>query len=336
MAKANGSVTLRTSFPAGAKVALHRRVGESYGQEVVATATVSKRSEARFTDLDPFAQFFAVAKVDGETRAVAVTAKPSGGLGDPGLATSRAATAEQLRRQAEAQSAQTAAAVEKDPLAGSPALDGPDPTRQIVHGARSTTNSQRVTLAGTPGSDGSTFALEQTGKPLEGDVPHEPQPAPRQEDAGNVAQRSATLTGEATPVEKGELQPEVPQSEVPDKTPQRSDTALGSAAIVEKGEVQPSLRQEDVPKGTQQRSDTETGEAEPIPGAPPIKAARERRASSSKAKGRTPAKPRAKTTKGAKGAAKKSSGSAGRSKAARSRAAKKAAATRKRNARKSS
>jgi hypothetical protein len=350
MATGKAKVTLRGRFPAGTKVGLHRRVGDGFEQNPVKTATTDKSSETKFDGLDAHAQFFAVAEVDGERRAVGVTAKPALGP-HPDLATTRHAHREALREQHEAAAASAEAATKKDPLAGSPALGGPDPSRQIVTGSRSTTSSQRgpsepVVLKSADGLSETRFASATAGVPNpDAQKAVEVQPAPRQEDAGDVPQRSATLTGEATPVDPDEVQPQIRQDDVPEGTPQRSDTELGAAAITRKDEVQPRLKQEDVPKGVQQRSDTELGEAEPIPGGTPIEQKQRRDSVQAQAEGATPEKPTEAVTEGADGAAKakRSSGrkssakkSSGSTKASRSAAAKKAAATRKRNARKSS
>jgi hypothetical protein len=339
MAK-NASVVLRTTFPPGAKVGLHRRVGDGGPSgEAVETATVSKSSEVRFTGLEHLSQWFAVAEVDGERRVVQVTAKDSAQLGSPGLAHTRAAHAAELQAQAAAASEQHDAAVKKDPLAGSPALDGPDPSRQIVSGPRSTEQSTRLRSA--DGLNETVFAGNAVGVPLK-DGPAEPQPHPRQEDVpDSVPQRSATLTGEATPKDPAELVPRIPQSEVSDSTPQRSATERGEAAIKPQGEVVPSLSQEDVPDKTPQRSNTPLGEAVPVPQGDPVDVKRFRDSSQATAEGATPQQPPEETVKGA--AKKKASAKKGRkgakkasssSKASRSRAAKKAAATRKRNANK--
>lgn len=357
MGKGNGSITLRSRFPAGTEVQLRRRVGDGGpGGEVVASEKVSKSSEVRFTGLEPYAQFFAVAEVGGDRQVVQVTAKPPNPP-SPDLANTRHAHQERLRQEAQARSAQHEAAVEKDPLAGSPALGEPDTSRQVVRGARSTESGLRLRSA--DGLSETRFASETAGRPSEEKPKEEVQPHPRQEDVpDSVPQMSSTITGEATPVDPGQLVPEIPQSAVPEGTPQRSDTELGSAAIVPEGEVQPSLKQEDVPDGTPQRSDTPLGEAEPIPQGDPIDVKRRLDSSQAKAEGETAAKPQEQTVEGAakksssarkssKKAAKKraptkrkaanrsgAKKSSGPSKAARSRAAKKAAATRKRNARK--
>lgn len=198
MATAKGSIKLNGRFPAGTKVGLVPRVSDSYsGGPVHTSSKVSKESTVEFSGLEPFSQWWAVAKVDGVTRAVAVTAKPSR-VAHPDLAASRHATQEQLRQSQAAAAAQAEKAREKDPLAGSPALGGPDSSRQVVRGARGS-GSARVRLEDPAGvAEPQEFAGEAAGQPTEGaaDPRH-----PRQEDASEVPQRSNTLTGEATPIE---------------------------------------------------------------------------------------------------------------------------------------
>lgn len=311
MAAAKAQITLRGRFPAGESVRLVRRVSDSYTEgPAVKRAKVSKDSVLEFKGLEHLSKWWAVAEIDGQVRAVAVTAKDPALLGDAGLAATRAATAAQFRGQAQAQADQARKAAEKDPLAASPALGGPDPTRQIVTGPRGSGNARAqqdgpVKLTRPDGTADSTFSGFMSAKPSDA-VPGEPQPHPRQEDAGDAAQRSNTLTGQATPV----AEPLPRQDEEPfdaGKVAQRSDTPQGTAVPKPEGEPVPSGRQEDVPESVPQRSNTPRGEAVPVPGA------------------RTAPSPKKKKKKKGESKAK------GREFARRSAAAKKAAQTRKRS-----
>lgn len=206
MATAKGEVTLRGRFPAGTKVGLFRRVGDGGpAGDPVKTAKVSKDSVLRFDGLEHLSQWFAVAEIDGERRVVNVTAKDPAEVADRGLAATRHETAREIRAQAAAGAAQHRAAVEDDPLAASPALGGPDTTRQIVEGARSTESGVR--LRNAAGQE-SRFASESAGVPTPEDQrPPGPHRRPRQEDVpDSVPQRSATLTGEATPIDPDQLE----------------------------------------------------------------------------------------------------------------------------------
>lgn len=142
-----------------------------------------------------------------------------------------------------------------------------------ITGAKNTVNSRVVSKGGLPFRDG-------VGKPTaKEDLEHEPQPRLRQEDARDVPQRSATVTGSAHPVEAGEPQPGPRQEDFQD-VPQRSATPHGTATpIIEKPDTQ-----EDA-KDLRQRSATPLGKAEPKPEGDPVHQALTRDASVKQAAG---------------------------------------------------
>lgn len=77
---AQPEVVVRGRFPAGTRVELQRRTGDTFAagaNEVVDTATVSKDSEVKFEGLEPGGRYWVAAEVDDEWRWAAVTAKLS-------------------------------------------------------------------------------------------------------------------------------------------------------------------------------------------------------------------------------------------------------------------
>ena len=278
----SAAVHLSGRFPAGTRVGLYNRAGDfptaaSLGEEVK-TAKVKDDSTVSFDGLPEGETYWVAAEIDGELRTAAVTAKAQP---DPKARQERPAGAEAAQTRAE----------------GS--------TRQIVTGARGTANT-RVRGHQQPSVP---FAYDRVGKPTPSEEKDPfPVPHPRTEDTTKgTPQRSDTFTGEATPTDPDELQPQVPQSELPKGTPQRSDTELGEATPVPRDEVQPALKQEDAPKGLVQRSATPEGQVEPIPqAASPVREKERRDSSQAKAEGDTPAKPAQKTSpKAAKETARK-------------------------------
>lgn len=258
MATSKASVHLRGRFSPGTKVGLYERYGDVFrGGRALKSATVDKNGEVEFKGLEEAARFWIAGEVDGDERAVAMTAK-----GDD--ATKRLTGAQVRDRLAQTR---------------------PNPQRrEIVTGARTTSNT-RVT-----GARGEPFADERVGKPTPKDEREdEPQPYPRIEDMPKgTPLRSHTITGSAHPVEPGEKQPTIPQSDVRKGTPQRSDTEFGEAALkTATDEEQPKRRQES--QSGKQRSDTPTGEAEPKPRAKPKRQAQVRDSAKSKARGATDA-----------------------------------------------
>lgn len=90
-------------FPQGTKLEIRERIGLDTGKKAK-TATVSKESEAVFTDLAPGQTFTVVGEVDGRPREVLVTSKlPSGGFDESPNVKSRldpASVRAQLRQEA--------------------------------------------------------------------------------------------------------------------------------------------------------------------------------------------------------------------------------------------
>lgn len=122
------------------------------------------------------------------------------------------------------------------------------------------------------------FVDELTLESEEGVPRLEVAPAPKQEHARNVPQRSATAVGYAHPVDPAETIPYPKQEDVPGDVPQMSDTETGMATP-----VVPTFSQVDVPAGTLQRSDTVAGVATPLPVGDAVRAQQDRESSDSKA-----------------------------------------------------
>jgi hypothetical protein len=118
------------------------------------------------------------------------------------------------------------------------------------------------------------FVDELTVDSEEGVPRLEVAPAPKQEHARDVPQRSATPVGYAHPVDPEEVFPYPRQEDVP----QMSDTETGMATP-----VVPTFSQVDVPAGTLQRSDTVAGVATPLPVGDAVRAQQDRESSESKA-----------------------------------------------------
>lgn len=273
------TLTIRGRFIPGTKVFAVRQRGDhpptAIPRNAEQVATTNKDSETTFKNLTDGGHYWAVAEIDGAVRAVALYARPDDYAGESGLAATRHASQQEAAAQAQLAAEAHAEAVKKDPLANSPALGGPDESHNVVTGSRSTANIHAQT-AGEPSK-----SKEQ-----------EPQPHLRQEDLPKgTAQRSDTLTGQATPKDPKEAVPRVRQEDVPASTPQRSSTETGEAAIKDLGEEVPVAKQEDVPKGVKQRSDTETGEAAPKPRVSKVEAQKRKDSSAARARGRTPDKP---------------------------------------------
>lgn len=270
MAKSAG-VRLRGRFAPGTKVQLVPAAGDTFavGGPVHKEATVDKNGEVSFDGLEEGSRWFVAGEVDGRIRSAAVTAKDQSQQQKAAPAWEAGKFNQQLISQ---------------------------PQTEVIEGPRGTA-AIRDMMTGQI----SEFAGVSVGKPQDlpkGEV--EPQPHLRQEDVGDkVQQRSATLTGQATPVDPEEVQPKPKQEDVPAKQPQRSATETGEATPVSPDEVQPAIKQEDAPKGLQQRSDTESGNIEPIPQGKPVEVEQRRDDSAERAEGHTPEKPREKVDPGA-------------------------------------
>jgi hypothetical protein len=268
MATKKGNVTVRGTFVPGTKVKLFERGSEitfsaGVAGDSVKSATTSKNGETEFKDV-PLGTYWAVGEVETqrpspnagtagmvdveETRTVAVTVKDR----------QRADGREPLRRR---ETKLTSAA------------PGRDTSHDVVTGARGSESAGPTRITDPETGASSTFAHNSVGVPSD-DVPDEPQPHLRQEDVDDgIVQRSATLTGQATPKDPDELQPRPSQEDlregripgIPKDAVQRSATPFGEATPKAADEVQPAVKQEDVAKGTLQRSDTPSGQAEPKP-----------------------------------------------------------------------
>jgi hypothetical protein len=233
MATKSGSVTLRGRFTPGTKVGLYARTGDFFNADTARTldvGTVGKDGDVSFTGLEPGQRLWIAGQLGDETRAVAMTAKSQ-------TDRVRLSDGEIRKRLAQTRPAETTA---------------------TIMGPR-TTASGRVLgpISNAP------FADERVGKPTpkEAQEPR-PAPAPRQEDMREVEQRSATLTGQATPKDPDEKVP-MPEQEDARKRDQRSATEEGQATPKVKDAPAPGLRQEDA-RGLEQRSATPEGVATPV------------------------------------------------------------------------
>lgn len=135
----------------------------------------------------------------------------------------------------------------------------------------------------------STFARggaavnDAVGKPTPGGPPAHPSPRLRQEDARDVEQRTATLTGGAYPVDPGEPVP-APRQDGPVDMEQRIATGSGTAFPIPAGEIQPGVPQSgDDPRD--QRIATPEGTQFPLPEGDPVDHTRERDSSLAKVVG---------------------------------------------------
>lgn len=241
----SASVTLRGRFPIGAKVGLYPRTGDFFrGGTAIASQTVSKDGTASFTGLEEGARFWVAADIDGTVRSAAVTAKVQ-----PGAA--KVVTAKEIRER----------------------LHSTRPVQGVVmvSGPRSTTSMRP--------------AVKSVGEPTPADEREaEPLPHLRQEDARNVPQRSATLTGMATPKDPDEIVPAPSQQDIPRDTPQRSATEFGIATPKQIDEEAGGAKQE-AARDIDQRSATELGVAEPKPTGDAVEQERAKYSAMSKARG---------------------------------------------------
>lgn len=229
-----GSITLRGAFPAGTRVGLYERRGDTFapGDTPVQTARVNKDSEVQFTGLDDGAPFFAAAEVDGQLRDRRVTAK----IAAPGeqLASADAGIHDKnlsINARKNTRDRQKAAA---------PAIvTGP-------RGTKAPTSRGHV-------APGQGFSDPTAGLALDSKAGREA--------AGARMVGSGLIAGEEVPHD-GSLTPDGSRLEdAPENVPLASDTYTGQ---VEPAPTQ-GLKQQDVPKGTKQLSDTEYGQAAPIP-----------------------------------------------------------------------
>jgi hypothetical protein len=204
-------VVLRGAFPAGTKVGIYERIGDSFTVALPKrkTGTVSKDSVLEVDGLAP-GPYWAAAEVDGELRVRALNAKLPDG--EPGLEPAR------IRADGSAKPNPVA----KPEL--SPSLRSQREDPEIVTGMKSTRTRGHV-----PPAD--KLALE-----------HEPDSQGRQDGVPSLGEKGApkqlasdTFAGQAIEASPGRLQ----QDEVPKGTPQASSTELGDAAVIVEVEEPP-------------------------------------------------------------------------------------------------
>lgn len=257
-------------FPAGTEVGLYRdhigggtlRADDARLSGAIKTATVGDDQSVEFDGLDDGERLFIggyveedvprpgekVARV--EWRSVSITAQV------PQRREGRLSPAEQREALA-----QTLSAGERMP------------DRTSV----GTRDSRALTAGGMP------IAAANAGKPTPEGAPDERVPHLRQEDAVDVEQRSATITGQATPVDPGEQVPKPKQIDGIDME-QRSATARGELTPVSPGEQVPHPTQA-AAEDLEQRSATRLGQAEPVPQGDPVEIQRAKESSAAKAIG---------------------------------------------------
>ena len=253
MAKGKAQVRARGNFSPGTRVALIERYGDQprlAGADIIDTGRVDDSGEVTFTGRPEGQRYWIVSQDEEDRRALAATSKlPTEG---------KERISDSVVRQ---RLAQTTA-----------------PRRRESGNIVTNPETKTKTVALTAG--GLEYGSEAIGQPTDSkDRELEPQPRLRQEDAKNVPQRSATLTGSAHPVEAGEPQPHPENKDFHD-VPQRSATEFGQATPVA---VVPDS-QEDA-KRLKQRSATEDGEAKPKPKGDPVYQALSRDASVKQAAG---------------------------------------------------
>lgn len=248
-------------FPAGTKVGLYRAHGDTLPRDeqfgaAIKTATVEEDGTVEFTGLDDDERLFIGGMVE-ENR--------------PGVPAERnwrwvvihASTPRTEERLSDAE------VHERLKQTISPHELLPDRTSVGAKGTRSTA------------AGGQPFANTQVGKPLD-EVPSEPVPHLRQEDARDVEQRSATFTGTATPVDPDEQVPKPKQTD--DDLEQRSATPRGELTPIPEGEVTPGVPQS-LDADVEQRVAGETGTRFPVPQGDPVDIQRRKDSSEAKAEG---------------------------------------------------
>lgn len=132
---------------------------------------------------------------------------------------------------------------------------------------------------------GSGKTLAEHAAESESIPPTEVQPGAKQSHARDIAQRSSTPVGYATPVDPDEIQP-YGRQEDGEGYDQRSDTATGQAALMPH-EDSPPVKQEDAPDTLVQRSATPHGVTTPLPAGDAVQASLDRDAQASKDQGGT-------------------------------------------------
>lgn len=317
---ANDGATARLSgrFPPGTKVGLYRGQVDNVPRDeslgaAFKTATVDELGTVEFEGLDDDERLFIAGVVEDDV--------PRPGERVPQRNwRSVAIHASVPRREAKPDSDEKIATA----LASTLSAHELEPDRTTV-GARGT---RSVSMRGQP------FASEQVGKPTEDGAPDERVPHLRQEDARDVEQRSATLTGQATPVDPGEEVPKPAQVDGIDME-QRSATPHGELTPIPSGERTPGVPQSEDGVDVEQRSATPHGSVHPVPQGDPVEIQRRKESAAAKAEGAVqppvePKPPRKKSQKRKRSTAKK--GAATRKRPARTEAQK--AARRSRDAKK--
>lgn len=207
--KKKGSVKLAGRFPVGTEVGLYRRHADILhpGTQAIKKGKVNDHGEVEFKALDPGEALFVAGYVGEDWRFVSVTAS----------------------------------GVPADPDAPKPLTDKqvaevltqtrPSTEDRTVIGARNTANAKVERRARS--SKGAEFAHPETGVPS-AEVPLVPTPALSQEDARDLDQRSATVTGTATPVEELPEPRVVSQEEAKEKNlPTIAGGTTGTTVVVE-------------------------------------------------------------------------------------------------------
>lgn len=266
MANNDGAVArLSGRFPSGTKVGLYRGHADSVsaGDAPFKTATVDDNGDVEFTGLDDDERLFIAGYVPEP--------RPLGGgrWSDDTNFRYVAIHASVPTPERKPDSEATIAKALGSTL--SPHEREEDRTTVGARGTRSTSRS------------GQPFAHEQTGKPTPEGAPDERTPHLRQEDARDEEQRSATFTGQATPVDPDEQVPKPRQDGEVDME-QRSATGSGELTPVPEGEVTPAVPQQG-DEDLEQRVATGEGEQTPVPEGDPIELQRRKESAEAKAEG---------------------------------------------------
>lgn len=278
MAKNEGAVARLTGrFPPGTRVGLYRGHTDTVPRDeqlgaAFKTHTVDKHGTVEFSGLDHDERLFIAGVVEDDV--------PRPGERVPQrnwrYVAIHAAIPREERKPDSDKAVRTALASTLSPH---------EPDRTVV-GAR---GSRSLARGGQP------FASAQAGHPTPKGAPDERTPHLRQEDARDVEQRSATFTGQATPVDPGEQVPQPAQHKIKDgrlvpnedgiDMEQRSATPQGELTPIPKGEVTPGAPQEEDGVALEQRSATPRGAVHPVPEGDPVEIQRRKESSAAKAEG---------------------------------------------------
>lgn len=207
--KSGIGVRLNGRFSPGTKVSLFERHGTQFDRahvgNTLARGKVDQQGSVEFLGLQAKRSYWVAAEIDGEWRAVQMTAKEQ--------------PAQKQRLSSDAVGEKLA---QTRPPASAVRASTP------VTGARSTTDARVVAGVGAP------FAHQQVGKPTpKADREDQPAPYARIEDVSDgTPLRSHTVTGEAHVVNPDLPDGKLRQDQVPDGMPQASSTPLGEATII--------------------------------------------------------------------------------------------------------